>query len=136
MQSYIRQYYIAFPSNNQLTERWVKDSNEYTYLIKNEKMANVYVIFRSCTVIQYQENAAGLLANWERKGNNYFTSWRKGESIDKRTGEQEVISEDERGYITIRGSLLISVIIKDIVKTVNKLIDVNVNVNVNERKKY
>ena len=83
----LKKYYIAFPSNNQLTERWVKDSNECTYLSKDEKMANIYAIVRSCTVMQYTDTAAELLSNRERKGNKYFTSGRKGERIDKRTGE-------------------------------------------------
>ena len=133
MQSYVRQHYIAFPSNNQLTERWVKGSKKITYLSKDEKMANVCTIIRSCTVMQYQEYTTELLANQERNGNKYFTSGRKGESIDKRTGEREVVSEDEYGDITIRGSLLTSVIIKDIIKTEKKLLDINVIVN--ERKK-
>ena len=84
--------------------------------------------------MQYQENTTELLVNRERKGNKQFTSERKGERIDKRTGEQEVISEDEHGGITVRGSLLTSVIIKDIIKTEKKLLDINMNVN--ERKKY
>ena len=132
MQRYVRQHYIAFPSNNQLTERWVKDSNECTYLSKDEKMANIYAIVRSCTVMQYTDTAAELLSNRERKGNKYFTSGRKGERVDKRTGEQESISEDERGDSNIRGSLLTSVIIQDIIKKEKKLSGMKVNQN--ERK--
>ena len=133
IQRYVKQHYIAFPSNNQLTERWVKDSNECTYLSKDEKMANVYAIVRSCTVMQYQDNAAELLSNRERKGNKYFTSGKKGERIDKRTGEQETISEDERGDTTIRGSILTSVIIQDIIK--KEMRSSGMKVNQNERKK-
>ena len=112
----------------------MKDSNECTYLSKDEKMANIYAIVRSCTVMQYTDTAAELLSNRERKGNKYFTSGRKGERIDKRTGEQEIISEDERGDTSIRGSLLTSVIIQDIIKKETKLRGMNINQN--ERKKY
>ena len=86
--------------------------------------------------MKYQDNAVELLANRERKGNKYFTSGRKGEHIDKWTGEQEITSEDDRGDIIIRGSLLTSLLIKDIIKAEKKLLDINVNVNINERKKY
>ena len=95
-------------------------------------MANIYAIVRSCTVMQYTDTAAELLSNRERKGNKYFTSGRKGERVDKRTGEHETISEDERGDSNIRGSLLTSVIIQDIIKKEKKLSEMMVNQN--ERK--
>ena len=56
---------------------WVKDSNTCTYLSKDEKMANIYAIVRSVTVMQYQEDAALTLANRERKGDKYLHLVRK-----------------------------------------------------------
>ena len=96
-------------------------------------MANVYAIVRSRTVMQYQDKAAELLSNQERKGDKYFTSGRKGERIDKQTGEQEIISGDERGDTILRGSLLISVIIQDIIKKEKELSGTNININGREK---
>ena len=47
LKSYVSNNFLPFPSNNQLPERWVKDSNECTYLSKDEKMSNLYAIDRS-----------------------------------------------------------------------------------------
>ena len=69
MQQYVGKYYIDFPSNNQLTERWVKDSNECTYLSNDEKMANIYAIVILFTVLQFQEDANEVISDRIRKGN-------------------------------------------------------------------
>ena len=66
--------FLSFGSNNQLTERWIKDSNECTYLKKDEKMSNIYAMVRSFTVLQFQEDANEELADRTRKGNLYFNS--------------------------------------------------------------
>ena len=41
--SFIKQNWLIIAANSQLTERWVKDSNESTYTNKDEKMANILV---------------------------------------------------------------------------------------------
>ena len=60
MQRYVRQYYIAFPSNNQLTERWVKDSNECTHSGKDDHIASLIAVCRSATVFEYKYEAKQL----------------------------------------------------------------------------
>ena len=53
LREYITGNFVSFGSNNQLTKRWVKDSNECTYLKKDEKMSNLYAMMRSYTVLQF-----------------------------------------------------------------------------------
>ena len=71
MQQYVRDNFIAFPSNNQLTERWVKDSNECTYRSKDEFYSNIYAITRSCTVMEFNDDAQIELRNRERRANKH-----------------------------------------------------------------
>ena len=111
LRDFITSNFVSFGSNNQLTERWVKDSNECTYLKKDEKMANIFAMVRSCTVLQYQEDANELLHDRTRKGNKYFELGKVGERVDKRTGSVEVPMANSKDS-EIRGSIFLGVVLK------------------------
>ena len=119
LRAYMSGKFLSFGSNNQLTERWVKDSNECTYLKKDEKMSNIYAMVRSFTVLQFQEDANEELADRTRKGNLYFNSGKKGERMDRRTGVVEGISDTKDS--DIRGSIFLEVVLKETIKMKAKL---------------
>ena len=124
LREYVISNFVSFGSNNQLTERWVKDSNECTYLKKDEKMANIYAMVRSYTVLQFQEDANEALSDRKRKGNIYFNSGKKGERLDKRTGMVEVAVQDVKDS-DIRGSIFLDIVLKRTIQMQDELDIVN-----------
>ena len=52
---YIQQYWLIIATNNQLEERWVKDSKEHTHSGKDKLSSSIVAVCRSATVFLYTE---------------------------------------------------------------------------------
>ena len=50
---YVKENWITIPTNTQLVERWVKDSNETTFNTKDEGLADAVAILRSTTIFRF-----------------------------------------------------------------------------------
>ena len=92
-QKFVEDNWIKIATNSQLAERWVKDSNECTATSKDEKMANIYAIIRSRTVISFNDDSTREHKDCMRKASKFFTQGKLGERIDKRTGALEVMNK-------------------------------------------
>ena len=122
---YVRKSWLKIATNSQLAERWVKDSNECTYTSKDERMSNIYAIIRSRTVMCFNDIANTDHKDRIRKGTKYMTKGKLGTRTDKRTGALEIVNEKMRD--DIRGSMLISTIIKRTIQQLDDVLSLNVS---------
>ena len=86
---YVEDKWLCVPSNTQITERWVKDSNECTVTGKSAKYARQVAMCRSATVMVFNEIAAEKEKNLLLKANKYYHAGYRGQRISKITGEAE-----------------------------------------------
>ena len=108
-QKFVEDNWIKVATNSQLAERWVKDINKCTATSKEKKMANIYAIIRSRTVMSFNDDSSREHKDRMRKASKFFTQGKLGERIDKRTGVLEVVNKKKRDKIF--GSILIETII-------------------------
>ena len=101
-------------ANNQLAERWVKDSNECTYTGKDEKMSNLLAIVQSCTIFAFNDDAYDVHID-RRQKEKKITSGKIGERIHLQTNIVE--SQNNRNKRDqVRGILMINYIINERIK--------------------
>ena len=105
LRKYVQEKWLKIATNSQLAERWVKDSNECTATSKDEKMANIYAIIRSRTVMYFNDDCRREYIDHIRKATKFFTQGKLGERTDKRTGLVEIVNEKRRDEM--RGSMLV-----------------------------
>ena len=129
--TYIRKKWLIVPSNSQLAERWVKDSNECTYTNKNESLANMYALVRSTTVMVHKDDAQVSYGSRVRKATRNLSAGRIGERMDRRTGAIE--DNNVRLRDGVRGNLLIETIIKETNDIDEKVIKLHLNSSVKKR---
>ena len=91
---YVEEEWLIIPSNTQLIERWVKDSNECTFTNKEEHLASLMAICRSDTLFGYLFDETQI--DMELRANQFVTKGKKGERIDKRTGSVETTKMERR----------------------------------------
>ena len=129
--TYVRKKWLIVPSNSQLAERWVKDSNECTYTNKNESLVNMYALVRSTTVMVHKDDAQVSYGSRVRKATSNLSAGRIGDRMDKRTG----VIEDENVRLRdgVRGNLLIETIIKRTNDIGEKVIKLQLNSSVKKR---
>ena len=116
---YVMETWLSIVTSSQLAEQWVKDSNECTFTSKEGKIANIYDIIRSRTVIYFNDNASKQNKNRIRKATKYLTKGKLGGNIDKRVGTTEVV--DDKNRDDIRGALLVDKIITQTIKMRDKI---------------
>ena len=87
--TYVKNKWFIMPSNTQLVERYVKDANECTVTTKDPHFASLLAFLRSSTVFQFNSLAQATEEDRIIKGNQFLSTGRRGERIDKRTGETE-----------------------------------------------
>ena len=100
--------WLKVPTNSQLAERWVKDSNECTYTGKDEK-SNSLEIVRSRIVLYFNVEAYEEHKDNTRKVTNNFTRRKLEERTNKRTGNIEGPYKQRKNEIG--GTLLAKTII-------------------------
>ena len=106
---YITKKWFIVSSNTKLVERWVKDSNECTISGKDESSSTIIAICRSSTVFEYKLEARDEAERRVLKGNQYITSGKKGERINRKTNQLELRTNKLRN---IRGSSYSALVIK------------------------
>ena len=106
---YVTEKWFIVSSNTQLVERWVKDSNECTISGKDECFSSIIAICRSSTVFEYKLEAKEEAERRVLKGNQYITSGRKGDRINRKTNQLELGTNKLRN---IRGSSYSALVIK------------------------
>ena len=78
-QKFVEDNWIKIATNSRLAQHWVKDSNECTATSKDKKMANIYAIIRSRTIMSFNDDSSrepkivcgkpqnfSLKENWEK----------------------------------------------------------------------
>ena len=70
--------WLIIPTNAQLVERWVKDSNECAYTEKDEHFASMVSLCHSSTVFPYKHEARQLATTRTLKGNKHVASGKLG----------------------------------------------------------
>ena len=125
MRQFVRETWLKVATNSQLAERWVKDSNECTFTSKHEKMANIYAIIRSRTVMYFNESANDEHKDRSRRATKYLTKGKVGERIVKATGLLEEVNENKRDEI--RGAMLVRTIIDGTIKQCVEVQQLNVS---------
>ena len=131
LRKYVQEKWLKIATNSQLVERWVKDSNECTATSKDEKMANIYAIIRSCTVMYFNDDCRREHKDRIRKATKFFTRGKLGERTDKRTGLVENVNENKRDEM--RGSMLVETIIKGTIQLRNEVLALNISEDVRKR---
>ena len=111
---FVRETWLKIATNSQLAERWVKDSNKCTFTSKHEKMANIYAMICSHTVVYFNESATDEHKNRTRRATEYLTKEKVCKRIMKVTGIVEVVNENKRDEIC--GVMLVCTIIDGTVK--------------------
>ena len=86
---FVENKWINVPSNTQITERWVKDSNECIVTGKSAKYARQLAMCRSATVMIFNEIVAQKEKRMLLRGNKFYHPGYRGQRISKITGELE-----------------------------------------------
>ena len=106
---YIKANWYIVPTNTQLVERWVKDSNECTHSGKEDHVASLIAVYRSVTVFEYKYEAKEAAKDRVLRGNQFLSSGKIGTRIWKGTG---VVESQSNKISDVRGRHYISVVIK------------------------
>ena len=91
--SYVKDTFFTVSTNTQLVECWVKDANECYATGKYEHIVSLIGICCSATVFEYKHDSKIEAREQVVKGNQYFSTEKIGERIDKRT---RLVEKDNR----------------------------------------
>ena len=123
--TYVQENWLPIPTNTQLVERWVKDSNECTFTSKDENFADAVAILRSTTVFRFRQKALRLYEGRILCANQHRSAGKVGSRINKNTGELEETKNIEK----VRGAFYNNLVVKHVVlesKALERLVTENV----------
>jgi len=124
--NYIKNAWLIVPSNTQLCERWVKDSNECIVTGRSERLTQQVALCCSMTVMDYYSVANLIYEEKDRKGNKFYTSGIVGSRIDKDSGEVE----DQKKSRLPEGKLILETMLDGISKFDKEMEEINVSAGV------
>ena len=71
---YVQENWLTIPTNTQLVERWVKDSNECTFNTKDENLADAVAHLCSTSIFCYRRKFQRLYEDRELSANQHWTA--------------------------------------------------------------
>ena len=117
LQQYIEDEWLITPTNTQLVERWVKDSNKCTYSNKDPYFSSLVAVCRSVSVFVCKEDASIQSRTRVLRANQHVTKGKLGERRMRKTGELE----KETQIREIRGASYTKLVIQNTMKRSKQL---------------
>ena len=114
---YVKENWLTIPTNTQLVERWVKDSNECTFNTKDEGLVDAVAILRSTTIFRFCRKALRLSNDRLLSANQHCSGGKAGSRTNKTTNNLENTNTMER----VRGAFYNNLVISEVVREATKL---------------